>query len=316
MLASLPWVWTTRPKRATATLGLIVGASGLAVVVAPGGCDVETKYHCAQVVAAPDASSGRTLVLDNLRHSYVDLNDPTRLEFAYVRAVVSVIDHAYPEGEAIRAYHLGGGGLTVPRYLAVERPGTDSLVSELDGGVVEIDRERLGLDDQPGVEVRVEDGRLGLQRLEGDSRQVIVGDAFGGVSVPWHLTTREALTEVRRVLTADGVYVANLIDYGSLDFARAAAATMAAVFDYVYVAGDPVDIGLGSGGLDGGNLVTIASDRALDITAIENALDSRDTGWSIAAGTDVETWVDDAQILTDDFAPVDQLLQPHPSARP
>ena len=37
--------------------------------------------------------------------------------------------------------------------------------------------------------VRVEDGRLGLRRLAG-SQDLVVGDAFGGISVPWHLTTR------------------------------------------------------------------------------------------------------------------------------
>lgn len=321
--SSLPWVWRTRPKRTSVTLAMTVGAGGLAVLVAPGGCDAETKYHCAQVVLASEEpagtgssgdASGRTLMLDSLRHSYVDLDDPTRLEFVYVRAIASVIDRSFPDGEPITAYHLGGGGLTLPRYLAHDRPGTDSLVSEIDPGVVEIDEERLELGKQPGIEVRVEDGRLGLRRLDSDSRQVIVGDAFGGVSVPWHLTTREALSDVRRVLASDGVYIANLIDYGSLDFARAEVATMAAVFDNVYVAGDPADVGLGAGPADGGNLVAIASDRTLDIAAIAEALTRRDTDWRIAAGDEVASWVGDAQVLTDDFAPVDQLLQPHPPA--
>lgn len=73
---------------------------------------------------------------------------------------------------------------------------------------MEIDRDRLDLDAAPGVHVRVEDGRLGLRRLADDSRDLIVGDAFGGVSTPWHLT----LTDVSRVLADDGVYVANLIE--------------------------------------------------------------------------------------------------------
>ena len=116
--------------------------------------------------------------------------------FAYIRVIASVTDAAYPPGEALRAYHLGGGGLTLPRYLADVRPGTHNLVSEIDAGVVEVDRERLGLRTGPLLDVRVEDGRLGLRRLPDDSRDLVVGDAFGGVSVPWHLTTREAMREV------------------------------------------------------------------------------------------------------------------------
>ena len=152
-----------RVGRGTGAAAAVVVVGGLAAVLGPGGCDAETTYHCAEVVADPARESGRTLVLDGLRHSYVDLDDPTHLEFAYVRAIASVVDVAFAPGDALRAYHLGGGGLTLPRYLAADRPGTDSLVSEIDGGVVRIDRQLLGLDDAV-AEVRVEDGRLGLAR--------------------------------------------------------------------------------------------------------------------------------------------------------
>ena len=40
-------------------------------------CEEETAYHCARVVADPARDSGRVLMLDTLRHSYVDLDDPT-----------------------------------------------------------------------------------------------------------------------------------------------------------------------------------------------------------------------------------------------
>lgn len=310
VLAALPMMWRARSRAGTAALALVVVAGGLAAAVAPGGCDVETTYHCANVETAPNGST--TLVLDNLRHSAVDLDDPRYLEFEYIRAIASVTDTAFPEGEAIDAYHLGAGGLTIPRYLAAERPGTRSVVSEIDGGVVRIDEQRLGLGDVPGVDVRVEDGRLGLRRLADDSRDLVVGDAFGGVSVPWHLTTREALADVRRVLRPDGVYVANLIDYGEQRFARAEVATMRAVFDNVMVAGQAGDVGLDSPfGSDGGNLVAIASDRPLDPVAIRAAMDRRDTGWTVRDPAGTAAWVGDAQVLTDDYAPVDQLLQPY-----
>ena len=165
---------------------------------------METIYHCAVVVPDPDRASGRVLMLDGAPHSYVDLEDPTYLDWDYAKAVASVIDTAYPEGQPLRVYHIGGGGLTLPRYLEQVRPGTSSLVSEIDPGVVKIDSDQFGLESADGVEVRVEDARLGLGRLADDSRDLVLGDAFGGVSVPWHLTTRETVREVERVLTADG----------------------------------------------------------------------------------------------------------------
>ncbi len=300
-----------RVGRGTGAAAAVVVVGGLAAALGPGGCDAETTYHCADVVADPGRESGRTLVLDGLRHSYVDLDDPTHLEFAYVRAIAAVSDVAFAPGEPLRAYHLGGGGLTLPRYLAAVRPGTDNVVSEIDGGVVRVDRQLLGLDEAV-AEVRVEDGRLGLARLEGASRDLVVGDAFGGVSVPWHLTTREAVAGIERVLDDDGVYVANLIDYGDLAFARAEVATLGEAFEHVAVLGEPGDLGDPAPGR-GGNLVALASDRPLDLDGLQERLTERGTGWSVLTGRGLESWVGDALVLTDDHAPVDQLLQPYAS---
>ncbi|MFF9912413.1 fused MFS/spermidine synthase [Streptomyces sp. NPDC013457] len=302
----------TRGWRGTAALTLVVVGGGLATTVAPGACDTETRYHCARVVADADRDSGRTLVLDGVRHSYVDVDDPTYLEFEYVRAIAAVVDTAFPAGRPLAAHHVGGGGLTFPRYLAATRPGTRSLVSEIDSGVVHLDHSRLGLSTQSGIDVRVEDGRLGLRRLDDAGHDLVVGDAFGGVSVPWHLTTVEAMADVRRVLDDDGLYVANLIDHGGLAFARAEVATLGATFEHVAVLGEPADIGLDPTATSkGGNLVVVASDRPLDLRATQEALDARGTGWKIATGADLTSWIGDARQLTDDYAPVDQLLQPY-----
>ncbi len=315
MITAVALVAGPRRRGAAAALVAVTLGSTLAAQTAPGSCDVETRYHCAVVETDPDDPDARVLVLDNLRHSYVDLTDPTHLEFDYVRAIASVVDTAYPDSEPLQAYHLGGGGLTVPRYLAEDRPGTRSLVSEIDPGVVRIDRSELGLDDTPGVDVRVEDGRLGLRRLDPDSRNLVVGDAFGGVSVPWHLTTTEAIGDIRRVLTDDGLYVANLIDHGDLDFARAEVATLQSRFEHVALTGEPADIGLVDGQPgDGGNLVVVASDTPLDTDRVQESFDGRELSWAVTTDAALDTWVADAQMLTDDLAPVDQLLQPFPSA--
>jgi hypothetical protein len=285
---------------------ILVGCLG--AVVAPKGCDAETKYHCAEVRSDSVRPGGRLLVLDGLRHSYVDLTDPTHLEFDYVKALAGVVDGTFETGRSLSAYHVGGGGLTFPRYLAVTRPDTRSLVSEIDPGVVDLDTERLGLDSGPALDVRVEDARTGVRRVPDESRDLVVGDAFGGVSVPWHLTTTEAVEEVRRVLRANGIYAANLIDYEPLGFARAEVATLRRVFDHVALAAAPSTLG-GSGG---GNLVAIASDAPIDTSAIEHGFDRQRLAWDVIDRAQLLEWVDGAAVLTDDYAPVDQLLTPHP----
>jgi spermidine synthase len=289
-----------------ALLGLAVGGALLAAV-APSPCEEETAYHCARVVADPTRDSGRVLLLDTLRHSYVDLDDPTHLEFEYVRAIAAVTDVLAPEGRPLSALHVGGGGLTLPRYLAEVRPGTDSLVIEVDPGVVAIDREQMALETSDELRVRVADGRVGLAEERPGERDLVVGDAFGGLSVPWQLTSREALDLVDAALADDGVYAVNLIDHPPLDFVRAELATMRAVFPHVLLlARAPV-----LAGEDGGNLVAVASRTPLHTAEIEAALIGHVLAWQTAEGDALTQFIGDADVLTDDHAPVDQLLNPY-----
>lgn len=289
-----------------ALMSLAVVGVGLAVV-APTPCEEETAYHCARVVADPERETGRALLLDTLRHSYVDLADPTHLEFEYVRAIAAVADVVAPAGESISALHIGGGGLTVPRYLAEVRPGTDSLVIEVDPGVVRIDREQLALETSDRLRVRVADGRVGLGDERPGVRDLVVGDAFGGLSVPWQLTTSEALELVDAALADDGVYAVNLIDHPPMAFVRAELATLREVFPHVLLLARASVLA----GDDGGNIVAVASRSPLPVDAIAAGLAERDLAWQVAEGPELETFVGEAQVLTDDFAPVDQLLTPY-----
>ncbi len=297
---------TSAARIPPALLGLVVAGAGLAAV-APTPCEEETAYHCARVAADPERDDGRVLLLDTLRHSYVDLADPTYLQFEYIRAIAAVTDVVAPAGEPLSALHIGGGGLTMPRYLAAVRPGTESLVVEVDPGVVAIDREQLALETSDELRVRVADGRVGLTEEAPGIRDLVVGDAFGGLSVPWQLTTREALELVDAALADDGVYAVNLIDHPPLDFVRAELATMRAVFPHVLLlARAPV-----LAGEDGGNVVAVASRRPLPVDAITAALADQDLAWQLAEGAELAAFVGDAPVLTDDFAPVDQLLTPY-----
>ncbi|RBY89736.1 fused MFS/spermidine synthase [Blastococcus sp. TF02A-26] len=308
-IASAVYLRRAAGSTARVTTGLLVLAvvGTLLAALAPTPCAEETSYHCARVVADPDRPNGRLLLLDTLRHSYVDLADPTHLEFEYVRAIASVTDVALPAGEPVSALHLGGGGLTVPRYLAQARPGTESLVLEVDPGVVAIDRDQLGLETSEQLRVRVVDARIGLADEPAGRRDLVVGDAFGGLSVPWQLTTVEALEAVDAALTDDGVYVVNLIDHPPLDFVRAELATMRAVFGHVVLlARAPI-----LAGEDGGNVVAVASQRPLPVEEIAAALPDRDLAWQVAEGAELDAFVGDARLLTDDAAPVDQLLTPY-----
>jgi MFS family permease len=113
----------------------LLAALALAGVAAAAGrpCEVESAYFCARVAVDPADPSGRTLYLDDLRHAYVDLDDPRRLELRYARLIGDALDRRPPG--PVTALHLGGGGFTLPRYLIATRPGSRNQVLEVDDEV-------------------------------------------------------------------------------------------------------------------------------------------------------------------------------------
>lgn len=285
---------------------IAVGSAALSQLIG-SPCDVESAYFCASVVVDEERPSGRLLVLDRLRHSYVDLDDPTYLEFTYAQALSDVLDTFRPEGEPLRALHIGGGGFTLPRYLEATRPGSFSRVLELDPAMVELAERELGLEVTDELQVRTGDARINLQDEEEGSYDLVIGDAFGGQAVPWHLTTVELLEEVDRVMTPDGVYAINLIDYPRLGFARSEAATLMEVFEHVVV----IAPGARLERREGGNFVMVASHVPIDAEAIQARNDARGDDDTVLADPEgLAEFIGDGIVLTDDYAPVDQLLTP------
>jgi len=310
--AGLLWTYLNRIHRAwpggSPRLRAVLIAVGLTggwlAAIAPDPCDVETAYHCATVTTDSQRPAGRVLWLNSARHSYVDLNEPTHLEFAYAQWMAALVDTMAPVGAPLGVLHLGGGGFTLPKYLAATRPGSDNLVLELDAGVVELDRSQLGLRTGPQLRVTTGDARVNLAALPTDSRDLVIGDAFGHLSVPWHLTTRELAEDVQRVLRPGGAYALNLIDGPAGAFARAESATLAAVFDTVALIA-PADSLAGN---SGSNWVLLAADAPLPLAEVQARLAGSDRTPQLVTGPALAEFTADAQVLTDDHAPVDQLL--------
>ena len=99
-----------------------------------------------------------------------------------MRRLGHLLDLAAPAGTALRVLHLGGGGLTLARYVAATRPGSRQVAVEADAEVVRLVRRRLPLDQRgPGarrIEVRVADARAVLEQVPAGSFDVVVADVF------------------------------------------------------------------------------------------------------------------------------------------
>ncbi len=283
---------------------IAVALGGTSAAMRDRRCAYETRYFCVNIETDENRSSGRYLSLDTVLHSYVDLDDPTYLEFSYVKGVAAGVAALFPGDSAIKTLHVGGGGFTLPTFLNVTRPGSLNLVIERDPGLIKLDQKYLGLNLGGGLTAVSGDGRIVVRDQPRDTYDVVVGDAFGGEWVPWHLTTREFVADVQTTLRPGGLYAMNIIDSPPSKFVKAEVATVQTVFRYVAVASS--EGGFGAEYAD--NFVVYASDSPLPLAALLTDLDRADIGWTVLSGNKLKGWVGSAQVLTDAFAPVEQLL--------
>ncbi|HWH27415.1 MAG TPA: fused MFS/spermidine synthase [Mycobacteriales bacterium] len=226
---------------------------------APGRWPVETGT--AELLRDADATDGWLLTVDGVPQSYVDLADPTHLEFDYVRLLGDVVDCVAPAAASLAVVHLGGGACTLARYVAATRPGSRQVVVEADPALAALVREQLGT---RGFRLRVGDARQECARLSAGVGDLVVADVFESSRQPVHTTTLEWLQEIRRLLRPGGVYAVNVADGPPLPFARAQVATLCSAFSHVALLADPSVLR----GRRFANLVLVGSDAPLPLEAL------------------------------------------------
>jgi hypothetical protein len=299
-----------RPERAVTT------RSAVALVLVMTGavgtqvnrrlpCTTETKYVCLRVVER----DGRYLFRSNIyASSLTNPADPSDLEFSYVNDIAEVVESSVSAQRRNVAFgYIGGGGYTLPLYFEMTYPASSHTVYEIDGKMSERVMATLGIRDRATrFPTRVGDARTTLLKASAGSLDVIVGDAFSGLAVPYHLTTREFLTDIHARLRPGGLYVMNVIDHHHFDFGRAEARTFRGVFD------DVVMIVPGFTATPGdwppANILLLGGDQLPDVAALNAALARRNDGTMALSGAALTRFIGDAIELTDEFAPVDQLI--------
>jgi spermidine synthase len=213
-----------------------------------------------------DRPEAWTLLIDGILQSEVDLGDPRHLEIEYMRRLGHLADLAAPAGMPLDALHLGGGALTLARYVAATRPGSRQLAVESNATVAALVSRRLPAA-WPGtgeIGVLVADARAALERLPAGSFDVLVVDVFAGAQTPAHLTSVEFTVAGARVLRPDGIYAVNVGDGPPLAHARGRVAAVRSVFAHVCVLAEPAVLR----GRRFGNLVVVASDGELPVSGL------------------------------------------------
>lgn len=211
----------------------------------------------------PDVDRPRAwlLTVDGAAQSYVDLDDPAHLEFEYVRRLAHVLEATAEPGDRLDVLHLGGGAMTLPRYLSTTHPESRHQVVEADQGLLELVADHLPLPTGARIAVRRADARRALEAAPAGSVDVVVADVFRGSRVPAHLTSVEYAHAVARVLRSGGRYVANLADGAPFTFLRSQLASFATVFAHLCLIAEPTVLR----GRRFGNAVLVASATELPV---------------------------------------------------
>ncbi|HTZ45222.1 MAG TPA: fused MFS/spermidine synthase [Jatrophihabitans sp.] len=247
-----------------------------------------------ELVADTDRPGGYLLLMDDVRQSYVDLADPTYLDFEYVQYLASVLESW--RGGPLAVTHIGGGGLTLPRYLHEVRPGSSQIVLEPDTELTELIRRELPLPRHHRIRIRPVDGRAGLAALGDASADLVILDAYADGRVPAPLATAEFFAEVARVLRPDGLLLANLVDDPGFGYLRRVLAGLApSLRELALVSSTDV-----LRGRRFGNVVVAASRRPLDIDELRRRLARQPFPVGVRTGTALAAVYGSAEPYTDD----------------
>jgi spermidine synthase len=171
-----------------------------------------------------DERGGVTVHLDGSPQSHVQPDDPTLLVFEYVQHLALALDAMRPGRLAVT--HVGGAGLTLPRYVEATRPGSPQIVLEPDEELTGLVRQEIPLPRRHRIRVRPVDGLTGVRVLASESADVLVTDAYAGGRVPAELASPAYALEVARVMRASGLALWNLADEPGLRWVARVLATM------------------------------------------------------------------------------------------
>ncbi|MCF6524358.1 fused MFS/spermidine synthase [Streptomyces sp. JJ36] len=247
----------------------------------------------------PDLDRKRAwlLTVEGAPQSYVDLDDPRCLEFEYAQRLGHLLDLAGPSGP-LDVLHLGGGGLTLPRYVTATRPGSRQRVVEADEGLLDLVAELLPLPPASGIELLCGDARAVLDTEPAGSADVIVADVYGGARVPAGMTTVSCARAADRVLRPDGLWAANLADAAPFAFLGSQLATFGTVFRHLCVVAEPAVLR----GRRFGNILLLAGQRELPLGALARRTAGDPFPARVVHGAELDGLAADAQPVRDGAA--------------
>jgi len=235
------------------------------------------------------------LRMDGRDQSHVDLDDPGRLDFDYVRRIGDVLDAWGVPGSPVRVLHVGGAALTLPRYVAHTRPRSPQVVLEPAADVTELVRRELPLPRQSGIKVRPVDGRAGLGDVRDGAFDLVVVDAYADARVPGSLVSAECAAAYARVLAGDGLLLLNLADRAPFAWTRRVVAAVRGELPALMLSAEPATLR----GRRAGNLLLVAGRAVPPLAALRSRAASSPAPYRVLDGAQVSDTVGGGRPFTD-----------------
>lgn len=201
--------------------------------------DIDTQYSRVRVFSATENATGRKIRALATDPTYIQSArylDSGELALEYTK-FYDLVGYFVPDHR--RVLMIGGAGYSYPRAFLTNFPDSQIDVAEIDPGMTAIARKYFGLADDPRMNIIHKDGRMVLNAGKDGEYDAILMDAFGSLfTIPFQLTTIEAVRAMHRSMDADGVVIFNLgsaMTGRSADFFRREFTTYKRVFEEVEV---------------------------------------------------------------------------------
>lgn len=166
------------------------------------------------------------LTIDGAEQSLIDPRDPRALPLEYMARLGAVVDALAPANHPLRVLHLGAGGLSLVRYVAATRPGSEQLAVERAEGLVEFVLAHAPL--PPGTRLRLVTGDAASPLPEW-SADLVVLDVYDGDEIPEAFYAADVLARLTAHCGEHGLLAVNVADdadHRRLERLRAALETL------------------------------------------------------------------------------------------
>ena len=277
--------------------------------------EAETPYCHVAVKRVSTRPEKRAFVQDKLIRGEMVVNDTTHLQGFHSRVFAGLTRGLSGDRKKLSLLVIGAGGYIFPRYLKAVWPDSRVEVVENDPGVTRAAQEAFGLDQYAAIETIRMDARSYVDRRWRHGRtgqatrryDFIYEDALCDSAVPFPLATREFNDQIAGLLADDGVYMIHLVDArrnGRL--LGAVVNTVRGTFPHIYAIVEQAGWRTSSD-----TFVIVAAKRQLDPQAILHEQDEH-LRCSVLSNSEIDDLKERCGgiVLTDDYAPVDNLVAP------